>query len=143
MVDGGFIALEQAQHLALGAQALFGVGKGRASQLIDAAMGANGGQHIDKTATLGCVHDRRRTGHRRDAEGFGKCRQIGKTRAILPVIAGRDQQTALTGKAGNQAAGVGLMFQRRSKQHLHACAPFHKVAQVEQTLALYRPQPPL
>ena len=140
---------EQAQHLGLGPQALFGMGQRAAAQRIHPHPQPDRGQHISQPPPRAVMQDRHCAGHRVDAQALGHPRQPGKARRILPIIARCHQQMALPAEPRHQRRrprlpiGHGdLPAPGRMQQHHQPRAPIQQILKPQIAMPLGHPQPP-
>ncbi len=117
------IGAEQARHLGRAFQVALGVGGEPEAGLVDGAVRADAGEHIEQGPAFGCVHV-----HvvGRDEGGAAKLRQLGEAREPARVVAAVERlagQEAGSGKAPGQAGkrvpkrGIGLV-RRQEDQDL-------------------------
>jgi hypothetical protein len=101
-VDGVFVAVEEGAHLGFGAEAAFGIGERGAAELVHAAPGADGGEDVRQAAAAAVMHE---GGGRSDGVEPETLRQPGEAveaAAVLPVVAGGEEDVAGGGEAARQ-----------------------------------------
>jgi hypothetical protein len=142
-VDRVAMPREDAAHLGLGAQPLFGIGLGGAAERVDGGPGADAGQDIDQPAAPCAMHDRCGRSDGGQAQAAGKIGQPGKAGRVAAIMARRHRQGHVVAKPRDQPAGAGQPAGRGAggrmqKQHL-ARAECQQIRRVQVAIALLRP----